>query len=319
MARRLTRRTRLARTITAAVLVLTFTVASVLLLQQSRGPVADPTRRVNATATLPASFSATALDPADFSPGSCMAFPPTSGDRHQTVFLDAGHGGPDPGGQGVTQSRRSIDEKDLTLPVVMDATRLLRAQGFRVVDSRTTSNAVVKLGAGDTNGALFTLMGKHRDTAARPLCANLAGAAVLVSVHFNIGADPTNAGAETTYDAARPFSSRSLALATALQAAITTALHAVRGWDVPDNGVVTDDTIGNALTTAGSAYGHLLVLGPAAAHYFDTPSAMPGALVEPLYLSDPFEGSIAASAAGQHIIAQAIARAIERYLGAATS
>ena len=38
------------------------------------------------------------IDPAYFSPGACVAFPPTMGNRHLTVFLDAGHGGPDPGG-----------------------------------------------------------------------------------------------------------------------------------------------------------------------------------------------------------------------------
>lgn len=34
-----------------------------------------------------------AIDPKLFSPGSCMSCPPTRGDQHETVFLDAGHGG----------------------------------------------------------------------------------------------------------------------------------------------------------------------------------------------------------------------------------
>ncbi|MGH2850771.1 MAG: N-acetylmuramoyl-L-alanine amidase, partial [Solirubrobacteraceae bacterium] len=37
------------------------------------------------------------LDPALFAPGACVAFAPAVGNRHRTVYLDAGHGGPDPG------------------------------------------------------------------------------------------------------------------------------------------------------------------------------------------------------------------------------
>jgi N-acetylmuramoyl-L-alanine amidase len=40
---------------------------------------------------------------------------------------------------------------------------------------------------------------------------------------------------------------------------------------------------------------------------------MPGALVEPLFITDPFEGSIGASSRGQQVIADGLARAIERY------
>ena len=49
--------------------------------------------------------AAAAIDPAYFSPGACVAFPPTAGNRHLTVFLDAGHGGPDPGAGGHHQHR----------------------------------------------------------------------------------------------------------------------------------------------------------------------------------------------------------------------
>jgi N-acetylmuramoyl-L-alanine amidase len=43
-----------------------------------------------------------AIDTRYFEPGACVEFPPTAGDRHLTVFLDAGHGGLDPGGVGET-------------------------------------------------------------------------------------------------------------------------------------------------------------------------------------------------------------------------
>jgi N-acetylmuramoyl-L-alanine amidase len=44
---------------------------------------------------------------------------------------------------------------------------------------------------------------------------------------------------------------------------------------------------------------------------------MPGALIEPLYVTDPFEASIAVSAQGQHVIAGGIAKAVSQYFASA--
>ncbi len=79
----------------------------------------------------------TPVDAKLFEPGACMEYPPTSGDRHLTVFLDAGHGGLDPGGVGETESGQTIYEADETLPVELDTMALLRAKGYTVVVSRT--------------------------------------------------------------------------------------------------------------------------------------------------------------------------------------
>jgi N-acetylmuramoyl-L-alanine amidase len=260
-----------------------------------------------------------AVDRAAFAPGSCIAFPPTAGNRHQTVFLDAGHGGPDPGAEGTTQSGATIYERDLTLPTVLDTVPLLRAQGYRVVVSRTMDSTVARLTAGDLDGQILSVQGDHDDIAARAQCADQAGAAVLVSVHFNAGPVASEAGMLTAYDAARSFSAQNLSLATLLQHDVLAALNA-GGAGVPDDGVVTDDGAGApALSEAAAAYGHLLILGPAEAGYFTTPSTMPGALIEPLFLTDPFEGSLAASSSGQHAIAAGIAQAVETFLTAPSS
>jgi N-acetylmuramoyl-L-alanine amidase len=58
------------------------------------------------------------------------------------------------------------------------------------------------------------------------------------------------------------------------------------------------------------------MLGPADPGFFSTPSEMPGALIQPLFITDPFEASIADSARGQEVIADGIARAAEQYSGA---
>ena len=268
-----------------------------------------------------------ALDPAIFSPGSCVSFSPTAGDRRETVFLDAGHGGIDPGAIGTTASGRTIYEADETLPVELATMKLLRAKGFGVVVSRTRASSVVRLASADVAEGVLTEKGAHDDVAARDICANLARASVLVGIYFDSGTSPDNAGSVTAYDAARPFWRKSLRLATLVQQDVLAAMDA-QHWAIPDEGVLPDSGLGSAVPTepgtGGSLaaeaeqYDHLLLLGPAMAGYFSTPSQMPGAVVEPLFITDPFEGSIAASSQGQEVIASGMARAVEQYFGPAS-
>jgi N-acetylmuramoyl-L-alanine amidase len=271
-----------------------------------------------APASARASSAGVAVDPAYFSPGACMAFAPTSGNRHQTVFLDAGHGGLDPGAVGVTQSGHVIYEADETLPVVLDTVTILRAAGFRVVVSRTGPTTVLRLRAADVSGHILSVRGSHDDVAARDVCANMAHANVLVGVYFNAGASPANAGCITAYDTARPFAAANRRLADLIQSDVLAAMNA-RDWHIPDVGAQTDEGLGSSLSAADQAYDHLLLLGPARQGYFSTPSTMPGALVEPLFITDPFEGTIAASSRGQHVIAAGLARAIEQYFASSAS
>jgi len=101
------------------------------------------------------SSAGTPLDASAFATGACLAYEPTSGDRHQTVFLDAGHGGIDPGGVGTTDSGNTIYEADETLPVELDVMSRLRADGFRVVVSRTGATTVLRLGPADLSGGVL--------------------------------------------------------------------------------------------------------------------------------------------------------------------
>jgi N-acetylmuramoyl-L-alanine amidase len=253
------------------------------------------------------------LDSRYFEPGACVEYAPTSGDRHLTVFLDAGHGGLDPGGVGETESGQTIYEADETLPVELDAMELLRAKGFTVVVSRTEAETVRRPQAGDVSDNLFTVQGEHDDVAARDVCADMARADVLVGIYFDAGGSPDNAGSVTRYDSARSFSADNLRLATLVQDDVLGAMNA-RGWGIPSLGVVDDSQLGGpALSTAAADYGHLLLLGPADPGYFSTPSNMPGALIEPLFITDPYEGSIADSRLGQETIADGLAQAIGQY------
>jgi N-acetylmuramoyl-L-alanine amidase len=185
------------------------------------------------------SSTARAIDPSLFTIGSCVLFQPTSGTRHKTVFLDAGHGGIDPGGVGITESGQTIYEADETLPVELDATELLRAQGFEVVDSRTRNSTVARIGPGDESNGVFTTQGEHNDVAARDVCANRAKANILIGIYFDVGASQDNAGSITGYDTDRPFSSSNLRLATLVQNDVLAKLNA-QGWNIPNAGVVSD-------------------------------------------------------------------------------
>lgn len=283
--------------------------------EQAVSAHAPITPMVRLAPTTPTTPTVVPLDPTDFADGACVAMSPTSGNRHQTVFIDAGHGGPDPGAaSGTSSTGQNIEEKNVTLPVALDAAQQLRAQGYRVVLSRTTDSSVVQLTPGDLNGPLFTTAGEHADLIARVTCANLSGAAALVSIHFDAYPDPSVGGATTLYDTARPFASANQDLATDLQQQILASL-AGGGWQVPDRGIASDSTAGGGeITAAGTAYGHLDLLGPVDPGYVEHPTTMPGALVEPLFLTDPTEAAIAVDPTAQQAIATGITTAVGQFL-----
>jgi N-acetylmuramoyl-L-alanine amidase len=257
-------------------------------------------------------------DAAEFSAGACLEYPPTGPDKHLTVFLDPGHGGPDTGAQGMIAAGKAIDEKTETLAVALDMLPLLQKAGYHVALSRTGDTSVVRLRPAYVQNGLYSIPGEHADIEARIDCANAAHAQLLLSIHFNAFDDPSVGGSETLYDDARPFSGDNLRFAQLVQQSVLSQL-ASDGWQVPDRGVTPDSQAGTpSLTAQAAAYGHLLELGPAQPGWLDHPSQMPGALVEPLFLTDPNEVVIASSSAGQQSLARGLVEAIEEYFARPT-
>lgn len=111
------------------------------------------------------------------------------------VFLDAGHGGKDPGALG-----NGLQEKDIVLQVTMKIGDILRSHGLEVIYSRTTD----------------TFLELHE----RANMANNAKADVFVSVHCNSAINTSARGVETY---SYPGSSEGEKLAKAIQDSIINA------------------------------------------------------------------------------------------------
>lgn len=272
--------------------------------------------RTRAAPTGAAAPTLEAAVPVRLAAGACSVFAPTTASNGKTVFLDAGHGGLDTGAIA-TIDGRGLVEKELTLALAQRVLPELRRRGFRVVLSRVADTGVAPASPADAARQLLSARAVKGDIVARNLCANASNAAALVSIHLNSFGDPAVAGSQTLYNANRPFSARSHRLARLLQREVHAALER-RGSASPDRGVSTDAGAGgDALTAEAAAYGQLLMLGPAAPPWFTTPTRMPGAVIEPLFLTNPTEARIARSAAGRAALAAAVARAVTRFAAAA--
>jgi N-acetylmuramoyl-L-alanine amidase len=92
----------------------------------------------------------------------------------QTVFIDAGHGGKDPG-----TSHNGLVEREVALDVARRVGRLLRNRGIDVQYSRENND--------------------YLSLDARTRMANKARADLFLSVHVNASADAQTAGFETFY------------------------------------------------------------------------------------------------------------------------
>ena len=95
------------------------------------------------------------------------------------IVLDAGHGGSDPGKQNTALH---LNEKDLTLDVVLRLRKLLEGRGYTVLLTRSDDSRLSPL--------------QRTDLERRAEVANRARADLFLSVHFN-SAPPAVTGSET--------------------------------------------------------------------------------------------------------------------------
>jgi N-acetylmuramoyl-L-alanine amidase len=231
-----------------------------------------------------------------------------------TIFLDPGHGGVDTGAIGTAIDGATVLEKTVTLAIALRTAAQLRHDGIGVVLYRTDDSLPGMTPADYTSDqTALTLNGLLANLQQRIDRANASGAAALFSIHLNAYDDPAVRGSETVYDPNRPFATQSQRLAQLTQSNLTSEFQG-HGYDTPDRGVSSDlNLVSERFGTLGGEYHNLVLLGPGIAGRL-RPSTMPGALSEPLFLSNPIEATAVTHADVQDLIATAYTRAIEQFL-----
>lgn len=193
------------------------------------------------------------------------------------MVLDPGHGGPYIGAADATGT---LVEKILTLQVAKAAAADLKRLGYTVYLTRTRDQAV------NTPPRDLNHDGKIEqldDYDARTLFANRHHADIFISIHFDGSDDPTQHGTHGYYCPARSFWKSSVRLADLLTASVSGAIKRA-GYADPNNGVQTD--VADKVPQEFPDYPWFFVLGPSWPRRI-TGTAMPGALIETLYLSNP--------------------------------
>lgn len=249
-----------------------------------------------------------ALDPRAFAPGGCVVLPPLRNREPMAIVaLDAGHGGPDPGGTTRPGQGPMRQEKDLTLALVSAAAQQLRERGVAVVLTRSQDALGSRLDPDDVQAGALTTSASQDDLTSRVRCANLSRADALVSVHLNSFDQPGVTGAEALFEAHRPQADQSLRLARSVHGSVVDALG-TRGDRPVDRGIVDD--------SAGGEGGgeHLVLLGPRVPGYIDEPSAMPATLLEPLFITNPAALDAIDQPKDSALLGQAIADGVQTYL-----
>ncbi|MCC6792793.1 MAG: N-acetylmuramoyl-L-alanine amidase [Thermomicrobiales bacterium] len=297
----------------------------------------------DATPTVPAAFVTATLEEASIfitpsptatatptetaTPEPSPTFTPTPDPRYVglVVCLDPGHGGSDRGfkreDNGVAPA---MEEAFYNLAYARILRTRLETLGFTVVMTRETDIDVNASGA-DVNGDGKTYdnlidkdpQGAERakdldELQARINVCNDADADLLVSMHINGFDDPAAQGYETWYSADRPFADRNKLFA---QYAFQEL-----GQEMADAGynarprLVNDDSKAHVAVSADS-FDSYVITGPEQPGQIE-PSAMPGAIVEVLFISNDQDAAFLASSDGRNAIVKAYLDAIVRYFDA---
>jgi N-acetylmuramoyl-L-alanine amidase len=204
--------------------------------------------------------------------------------RPLIVALDPGHGGGGPDGTytGAVDASGKLIEANLTFAVATRAAKDLRAMGYTVYLTRKAADLQANYPLRDLNhdGTIDQL----DDYDARTLFADRHHADVFVSIHFDAAEGvPDMHGTHGYYCPDRPFWRKNKRLATILTASVSHSLT-TSGYSSPDLGIGTD--VADKVPQRFADYPWFFVLGPSWKKRI-TATAMPGALVESLFLTSP--------------------------------
>ena len=228
-----------------------------------------------------------------------------SGQKINTVVIDAGHGGHDTGALG-----KHSREKDVTLAIALKLGRYIKdnLQDVKVIYTRQTDEFI----------ELFR----------RARIANENHADLFISIHCNANPSPTPFGTET-YVMGLHRSSANLSVAKAENAAVLLEDDYVSNYDGFDpkspEGNIFFSILQNAFLDNSLAFAsgvetqfndrlNLVSRGVKQAGFLVLyKTAMPGVLIETGFLSNPKDEKFLLSDEGQELIASAIYRAFREY------
>jgi N-acetylmuramoyl-L-alanine amidase len=209
-----------------------------------------------------------------------------------TVFLEAGHGGPN----YIGAANQGLREKDVNLDVSLKLVPLLQAAGYNVVLARSGDYTLGPFPAD-------TWENRRDEIQRRVDVGNAARADILVSIHFN-GGPKYLQGLEVYYNPDRSFGTANLVLADNVRAGLVNHIRAT-GYGIPDRGVKNDASVGGCPCNP-----HSWILGT---NNGFRPSMMPGVIAEAMFLSNDFEAQLLWQPGMRQAIAEGYKSGIDAY------
>ncbi len=217
-----------------------------------------------------------------------------------------------------------VVEKDSNLDMAMRVQKLLQAQGFDVILTRTTDARAAQQVAGYT--------ATRTDLQARVDLANAAVGDVFVSLHSNGSDDSSLHGVEAWYDSSRTdYAGQGKQLAGLLKAGVLKELSAW-GYNAGDRGLF-DGACFRMFN--GRCFTLYVIAGPrettrkeviarggdpealgfnGADVIYSRPTQMPAALLESLFITNGADAAILRNDSARDAIARGIANAIVQFL-----
>lgn len=250
-------------------------------------------------------------------------------DNQQVVCIDPGHGGWDTGWVRSTTgddpyNPPEVNEAELNLGMAYMLRDILVENGITVVMTREGGGAVNWSDA-DVNGDGETRLtvddeeraeqaGDRDELQARINICNEAEADILISLHLNGFDDRGVRGYEILYTAEREFGERNADLATLIYRRLDGAMAGSSYGSGLGRGPNADNQMEVEMHDFGSEQ-HYIMTGPAVQtnDYEIVPSAMPGVIVEGLFLSNDQDAAFIMEPDNQRLVVDAYAEGIFDY------
>lgn len=244
-------------------------------------------------------------------------------DSSFVVCIDPGHGGWDHGRERSdieTFPPPWVDEYELTLSMSYFLRDELENRGIAVVMTRETCGAVNWQNL-DVNGDGQVMddtpqgrtAGERDEFQARINVCNDAGADIMVSIHLNGSDDSSISGYQIYYNEKRDFSEQNVDLAWYLYREMTVAFDDL-SYDAVGRGPTSDINLSSDAQEYTTEQ-FLIMIGPEVVkpEYTIKPTAMPGVIIETLFITNTNDANFIMNPANQKRLAVSWADGIEKY------